>query len=469
MDTLEHIERDSRGRWPEAKAGSVDAEFPAPLQCLFEPKRYKVLWGGRGAGRSWGVSRALLINGTSRPLRVLCARELQNSISESVHKILSDQITALGLGDFYDIQAKAILGKNGTSFAFEGIKNNVNKIKSYEGIDICWVEEANKVSRNSWGVLIPTIRKEQSEIWMTFNPELETDYTYVRFVKEADPSSMIVVKMTWRDNPFFPEVLREELERDKKFDYDHYLNIWEGHCVQVLEGAIYAKELRRATEEGRICNVPYDREQPVDTFWDLGRADATAIWFAQRVAMQYRVLDYYSGTGEGDVAHYLREIQQKGYLLGTAWLPHDARAKRLGTKRTIQEQIHQAGYKTRIVPNISRTDGINAARLIFPNCWFDAERCDDGIQSLRHYRYRVIDGQYSNEPVHDWASDGADAFRYLALSLRERTDNDRAVGVLERLRGLVESTRRDRELEATEVEFSGRPGRARWGGSGWMR
>jgi phage terminase large subunit len=433
---------------------------------LFEPKRYKILWGGRGAGRSWGVSRALLIKGTSDPIRVLCARELQNSIAESVHKILSDQITALGLDSFYEVQAQRILGKNGTSFAFEGIKNNVNKIKSYEGIDVCWVEEANKVSRNSWGVLIPTIRKEDSEIWLTFNPELETDYTYRRFVVEADPASMYVVKMTWRDNPWFPEVLREEMERDKKLDYDHFLNIWEGHCVQVLEGAIYAKELRRAQEENRICSVPYDREYPVETFWDLGRGDATSIWFAQRVAMQFRILDYFTATGEGDVGYYLREMQGREYVYGTVWLPHDARAKRLGTKRTIQEQISQMGYKVRIVPNISRTDGINATRMIFPNCWFDETRCQDGLQSLRHYRYRVIDGQYSNEPVHDWASDGADAFRYLALALRERRDSDGAIGVMERLRGLVAAARQERE---EELEFSGRPGRARWGGSGWMR
>ena len=452
----------------QAQAGAIDAEFPAPLQCLFEPKRYKVLWGGRGAGRSWGVSRALLIKGTTKPVRVLCARELQNSIAESVHKVLSDQITALGLDSFYEVQVNRILGRNGTSFSFEGIKNNINKIKSYEGIDVCWVEEANKVSRNSWGVLIPTIRKEDSEIWMTFNPELETDYTYKRFVLEADPALMHVVKMTWKDNPFFPDVLKDELERDKRLDYDHYLNIWEGHCVQVLEGAIYAKELRRAQEENRICSVPYDREWPVDTFWDLGRADATSIWFAQRVAMQYRILDYFSGTGEGDIAHYLHEIQQKGYLIGTVWLPHDAKAKRLGTKRSIEEQVRQAGYRVRIVPKLSLVDGINAARAIFPNCWFDEGRCGDGIQSLRHYRYRIVDGQYSNEPVHDWASDGADAFRYLALSLADRATNDRAVTVMERLRGITAAVIKERGDEAIE-EFAGRPGRARFGGSGWMR
>lgn len=442
----------------------IEATFPEPLKCLFEPKRYKILWGGRGAGRSWGVARALLLSGTERPMRYLCARELQNSIAESVHRVLADQITALGLSDFYDVQVNKILGKNGTSFSFEGIKNNVNKIKSYEGIDICWVEEANKVSRNSWGILIPTIRKEDSEIWMTFNPELETDYTYRRFVLEADPSQMHVIKMTWKDNPWFPDVLKDEMERDKRLDYDHYLNVWEGFCLQILEGAIYARELRRAQEENRICTVPYDRGWSVDTFWDLGRADATAIWFAQRVAMQYRVLDYYCATGEGDISHYLHELQGRGYVYGTVWLPHDAKAKRLGTGRSIEEQIKQAGYRVRIVPRLSLTDGINAARMIFPNCWFDETKCEEGLQALRHYRYRVSDGHYANEPLHDWASDGADAFRYMAIGLKERGDSNVAVSVMERLKGYATAALKKREEEIEE--FSGRP---RFSGGGWMR
>src|SRR3954468_1044247 len=146
---------------------SPEIEFPEALQCLFHPKRFKILWGGRGAGRSWGVARALLMIGANRPIRVLCVRELQNSIAESVHKVLSDQIEALGLGNHYSIEKAKVYGKNGTEFSFEGIKNNTTKIKSYEGIDYCWVEEAVKVSRNSWGILIPTIRREGSEIWMT--------------------------------------------------------------------------------------------------------------------------------------------------------------------------------------------------------------------------------------------------------------------------------------------------------------
>jgi phage terminase large subunit len=151
-----------------------NAQFPAKLQFLFHPQRYKVLYGGRGGAKSWGIARALLIQGTQRPLRILCARETQRSIGDSVHKLLSDQIEALGLGAFYAVQKSTILGANGTEFIFAGIRQNVSNIKSYEACDICWVEEAQTVSKSSWDVLIPTIRKTDSEIWVSFNPDLET-------------------------------------------------------------------------------------------------------------------------------------------------------------------------------------------------------------------------------------------------------------------------------------------------------
>lgn len=397
---------------------TIEASFPAPLECLFEPKRYKILWGGRGAGRSWGVARALLLLGTKRAIRVLCVRELQNSLDESVHKLLSDQITALGLETFYRVEKAKIYGANGTQFSFEGIKNNTTKIKSYEGIDYCWAEEAIKISRQSWQILIPTIRKDNSEIWMTFNPELEEDYTYQRFVKDADTRQAYVVKMTWRDNPWFPSVLRDEMEDLRKRDYDAYLNVWEGFPLTLLEGAVFAKELRKAQAEARICAVPWDRETPVDTFWDLGRRDMTSIWFAQRVAMQYRVLAYFEDSGE-DIQHYIRECQQRGYTYGTFWLPHDASAKRLGEKRSIEQIVRNAGYRVQVVPRIShKVNAINAARLMFPNCWFDERECADGLARLRRYRYAVRDGQLSEEPLHDENSNGADAFMTLAQALR---------------------------------------------------
>mgnify|MGYP000095936013 FL=1 len=164
----------------EVAQAIAKAEFPLKLECLFKPSRYKVLYGGRGGAKSWGVARALLIKAAQNPLRVLCAREFQTSIKDSVHKLLCDQIEALGLGTFYEITQTSIRGKNGSEFSFVGLKNNVANVKSYEGVDICWVEEAQTTSRMSWNVLIPTIRKEKSEIWITFNPELETDETYQR-------------------------------------------------------------------------------------------------------------------------------------------------------------------------------------------------------------------------------------------------------------------------------------------------
>ena len=199
---------------PEIRKALSGVDFPYKLQFLFESMRYKCAWGGRGSSKSWSFARALLVLGVKQPTRVLCAREFQNSISQSVHKLLSDQIIDLRLESFYEITQNTIRGQNGTEFAFVGLKNNVANIKSYEGVDICWVEEAQSVSKTSWNVLIPTIRKEQSEIWVTFNPELETDETYQRFVV-SPPENCLSVKVNWQDNPWFPDTLK--LEKDVQF------------------------------------------------------------------------------------------------------------------------------------------------------------------------------------------------------------------------------------------------------------
>jgi len=400
-------------------ATTARARFPAKLRCLFEPARYKVLYGGRGGAKSWGIARALLILGAQKPLRILCAREIQKSISDSVHKLLKDQIAALGLAGFYDVQQTVIRGKNGTEFTFHGLKHNVHNIKSAEGADVCWVEEAQAVSRNSWETLIPTIRKEGSEIWISFNPELDTDETYVRFVKNPPPGA-VVVKVNWSDNPWFPDVLRGEMEALKARDEDAYLTVWEGHCKAVLDGAIYANEIRKATSEGRFMRVPYDASKPVTTFWDLGRADMTSIWFAQVVGFEFRLIDFYQNRGFA-LSHYLKALQDRPYVYGEDWLPHDAENELLASERTIAQQMQAAGRTVRIVPKIGVADGINAARTLFPRCYFDETRCSDGIQALRRYRYKVDPdtGQYSKDPLHDDASHAADAFRYFAIAMTE--------------------------------------------------
>lgn len=408
---------------------TANAEFPEKLQVLFEPARYKVLYGGRGGSKSWGVARALLIQGAAKPLRILCARELQNSITESVHHLLQDQIEQLGLTNFYQVQNAQITGVNGTEFIFAGLRNNVTRIKSFEGLDIVWVEEAQTVSKTSWDTLIPTVRKDNSEIWITFNPELDTDETYKRFVA-SPPANAKVAKVNWDDNPWFPETLRLEKDELKERDPDSYRNVWEGECRSTLEGAIYAKELRQAADEGRIRNVPYDVLKPVHTFWDLGWADNTSIWFAQTVGQELRLIDYYSNNLQ-PLQHYVQMLQGKGYIYGTDWLPHDAKAKSLATGRSVEEIMLAMGRKVQVTANLSLFDGINAARTIFNRCYFDADKCAEGLQSLRHYRYDIDpeSKQLSGRPLHDFHSHAADAFRYFAISIGEDTPNMTARGI----------------------------------------
>lgn len=404
---------------------TVLAKFPESLSFLFEPSRYKVAYGGRGGAKSWGIARALLIKGAEKPIRVLCAREFQSSIQDSVHKLLSDQIYALGLDSFYLIEKATIKGANGTTFGFEGIRNNVKELKSYEGADFCWVEEAANVSKSSWEVLIPTIRREGSEIWVSFNPELDTDETYKRFVLTPPPKS-IVRKVSYSDNPWFPQVLRDEMETLKERDYDAYLNIWEGNCRVTLAGAVYANELRLATSEGRICKVPYDETQPVHTFWDLGWADCTSILFAQKIGFDYRVIDCFQDRLK-KLPAYIKALQDKGYVYGTHYLPHDGEHESLGAP-SIKKQIANAGYKPHVLPRVlKKQHGIDAVRGIFNRLYIDEVKGADFLQAVRHYTYDIDEhGQWSKEPKHDEHSHFADALQALGQSINAPTRRETA-------------------------------------------
>ncbi|GJD72565.1 PBSX family phage terminase large subunit [Methylobacterium goesingense] len=403
----------------------MQVEFPEKLDFLFEPARYKVAYGGRGGAKSWGFGRALLLLGAQRPLRILCAREFQNSIAESAHALLAQQVDLLGLSDYFDTQEKRILGTNGTEFIFKGLRHNVASVKSTEGVDICWVEEARTVSKASWDVLVPTIRKPGSEIWISFNTELAEDETYKRFVR-TPPTGARVVKIGWEDNPWFPDVLRQEALDLKARDPIAYETVWGGNCKQVLDGAIYANEILAASgaSPSRFGKVPFDPSKPVHTFWDLGRADKTAIWFAQVVGFEFRLIAYYENRGHAlqHYIDYLRTVaEERQYVYGEHWLPHDARNELLASKRTIEQQMWDAGHRVRIVPKLTVAAGIDAARLLFARCWFDEDLCADGLQALRNYRYDVDPAtqQFSKNPLHDWASHGADAFRYFAVAIAE--------------------------------------------------
>jgi phage terminase large subunit len=223
----------------------IDVTFPTGYEFLFEPRRYKVAHGGRGSTKSWSFARALILQAYEKKLRVLCARELQTSISESVHRLLSDQIGLMGLGQWFEIQQQGIYGRNGSEFFFYGIRNNITKVKSAEGIDICWCEEAEKISDNSWQVLIPTVRKANSEIWITFNPDEETDPTYQRFVVNKDhlPGNSAVREFNWHQNPWWwtdnCKSMRDEKDYLYRVDPEAAAHVWGGECRRNASSQIF--------------------------------------------------------------------------------------------------------------------------------------------------------------------------------------------------------------------------------------
>lgn len=213
-------------------------EIPKVFKPFFSAKRYKIAYGGRGSGKSTSAALILLIEGARKKTRILCAREIQNSITDSVYKLLKDLISENEEFKEYQCMQNTIRHANGTEFIFKGLRHNINDIKSTEGVNICWVEEAQSVSESSWEILIPTIREESSEIYITFNPDREDDPTYQRFVEHAD-NDMTVIKVNYDQNPFFSEVLRKEMERDKERDYNKYLHIWLGEFRNTTEAAVF--------------------------------------------------------------------------------------------------------------------------------------------------------------------------------------------------------------------------------------
>ncbi len=210
-----------------------------PLSDLYYKKaRYKILWGGRGSAKSWGVAEALVRLASALPLRILCTREFQVSIKHSSHKLLKDTITRLGLDSWFTVTANSITSRTGAEFIFTGMYQNENSIRSMEGIDITWVEEGQTVPVGSWRSLTPTVlRKHGSEIWVTYNLIDENDATHQRFVINPRSDS-IVHQINYDSNPYFPEALRAEMEEDKKNDYHLYEHIWLGRPLRVSNAII---------------------------------------------------------------------------------------------------------------------------------------------------------------------------------------------------------------------------------------
>lgn len=240
--------------------------FPEKMQTLATRKaRHKVARGGRGSSKSWSFAGILLLKGIEAPLRILCAREIQRSLKQSVHKLLSDTITRYGLEQFYTIQNDTIVGVNGTTFFFCGLYRNVSQIKSFEGIDIVWVEEGENISKASWDILTPTIRKEGSEIWVSYNPKRLEDFVHQMFSVNEPPPDSIVLEINYNDNPYFPAVLEAERQHCEATDPDLHEHVWLGQPEKNSQAQIFA---------GKWCVKEFDVPDDVTLYhgidWGFG-------------------------------------------------------------------------------------------------------------------------------------------------------------------------------------------------------
>ena len=391
-------------------------------------------WGGRDAGRSWGVARALLIIGANTPLRILCGREIQKTLADSVMALLKDQIANLGLEKFYHVQESSVTGQNGTAFIFTGLRDlDAAKVKSYEGVDIVWIEEAETMTKKSFNILEPTIRKPGSELWFTFNAQMDSDFIYEYFVVNT-PEDAYVVKMTYRDNPWYSEVLVNGRKRMQETDPDEYDNIWEGNVRRAVAGAIYAKEITDLIEKKRARPMPHDPQLPVHTIWDLGWNDAMSIILVQRIASAVMVIGYLESSFKtyADCVNELNTLE--GYVWGTDYLPHDGAQTRPDTGKSPKEILKGLKRKNvEIIPVLDPEHGIRAVRMMFPRLYIDnsefendAFEYDGGkrlIECLKRYRRAVpaTTGE-PGHPVHDQYSHGCDAIRGLATIVDKITN-----------------------------------------------
>lgn len=396
----------------------LEIEFPEKLQGLFAPKRYKIIRGGRGSTKSWSVARALVLRAAQGKVEVLCAREFQSSIRDSVHKLLSNQIRLLGLASVFDIQQTVIYGPHGSQFVFVGLSDKTaESLKSFEDFDIVWVEEGQVLSQRSIHILTPTIRKDGSEIWITFNPELDTDPTWVEFVEHATDADTFGVEMNWRDNPWFNDVLEAERQKAQrtmsKVDYE---NIWEGKCRPAVAGAIYADEVAKLHEEHRAGDYPVDPFHLVYPVFDLGWNDKMAIILAQRNISQMRIIGYIEDDHK-TLDWYSKQLRELNYSWGKVFLPHDGAAGDYKTGRSAQQIMEDLKWTVEVLPRDDVGEGIRAARMMFSQVYIDRTHCQRLLECLKRYRRTIpATTREPGAPAHDEWSHGADAFRYMAMA-----------------------------------------------------
>lgn len=406
-------------------------EVPKEFKVLFDldsDLRHIVLYGGRASGKSTSVALSLLILGMNKKLRILCTREVQNSIADSVHKLLSDLISKYKLNT-WEVQKDIIRNKQtGSEIFFKGLHNNSQSIKSIEGIDIVWVEEAQSVSADSINTLVPTIRKAGSRLIWTFNRLTENDPVWELIVKKADDRTFVQRVNSDAIESLLSKEIIEEREKMRIDNPEMFEHVWLGEPMTAKTGSVFGKQLAQARNEGRITKVPYDASTGVYTAWDLGIGDSTVIWFFQVVGREIHFIDHYEGSNE-DLGHYISYIQNKPYQYTTHFLPHDSKARELQTGMTRVEFFNNHGiYNIEVLRptnfSLGQDDIDLVARPKFSLCWFDEEKCQRGLECLRayHYEYDEKNKLLRNKPEHDWSSHSSSAFIYALMAKTEQLD-----------------------------------------------
>ena len=419
-------------------------ELPRRFGFLLAMHPFKVAYGGRNGLKSWSFADAILALGANQRLRIVCGRQVLKSLADSAHKLLSDRIGALGLGEYYEILENKIRGRNGTEIGYAGLSDQTaQSIKSFEAVDIFWVEEAQAVKDEAWALLLPTIRAPNSEVWVSFNPDMDTDPTWKRFV-EHPPQGAVVVRTTWeyaKACGFFTD----KMEAQRQYDFKHYpqdyRNIWEGECRAVVAGAIYAREITEMVEEGRIRPTPYDPRLPVHTIWDLGWNDAMSIIMVQKPTPSVLNVINYLEDSFKTYAEYVADLNALRYVWGTAWLPHDGVNKDPKSGKSAEDVLRGLGRKVKIIGRGDVEAGIRQARMMFPRVYMDntTRKRDTGflgaarlVDCLKRYARNVpVSTGEPATPIHNQYSHAADAWRGLA-TIVDQIRNDGDV-VMERL------------------------------------
>ena len=406
---------------------TISLETPRAFLPLLKPARYKGAYGGRGGAKSHFFAEEVLLRAIEEPIRIICIREVQNSIRDSVRQLLVDKIQALELGAHFEVHDAEIRVHNGGLINFKGMQSyNAANIKSLEGYKIAWVEEAQTLSQHSLDLLRPTLREEGSELWFSWNPRFNTDPVDA-FFRKTPPPDAVSVCVNWSDNPWFPVVLCREMQHDFETDPDKAEHIWNG-AYYTGEGTILAKWVARAEREGRIhSGVHYDpMGAPLEVTSDIGFRDTATWWYWQRRLGGFALVDYDQDIGL-DADDWIPRIQERisllGARLGKIWLPQDAKAKTFQSKHSAVERFLLAfgAQKISIVPAVKVADRINAARFVMPRCEFNKTRCEEGLNGLRawSFEYNEETQILSREPRHDWASHPGDGFSYGAVVMQE--------------------------------------------------